>query len=263
MKKLLIYILIVFLCFNILCINSSKEKTKKTYKPRNVIQKVEVNAKDNFIIHGTLYYYKSKPAIKRPLVIMLHSLGGCQNDFKPLIDLFISSNYNVLTIDMRGHGLSIKNSNNITRTWQYFPKSTFLKYPTDIADYYKTLFAKYNKYINENKLVFIGGDIGANTAILTAYELKLQPKAFVLLSPTLNFKGLYIPIKLTSLKSNIMAVSSLNDRHSMKGIQDVNKYAQNEYLIKLYPKGSNGVSLIYSNPALKNDILNFVKLHTN
>ena len=60
-----------------------------------------------------------------------------------------------------------------------------------------------------------------------------------------------------------MAVSSLNDKMSMDGIKDVNKYAQNEYLIKLYPKGSNGVSLIYSNPELKNDILKFIKLQIN
>ena len=262
MKKIFSYFLTFILIFGML-INVSYAQTKETYKPKNLSQKIEVNAKDNFIIHGTFYYYKSKPPLKRPLIIMLHSLGGNQNDFKPLTTLFTNSNYNVLTIDMRGHGLSVKSPNNVTRTWQYFPKSTFLKYPSDIASYYKALYDKYNKYIDPNRIILIGGDIGANTAILTACELKIQPKAFILLSPTLNFKGLYIPIKLTSLKSDIMAVSSLNDKVSMDGIKDVNKYAQNEYLIKLYPKGSNGVSLIYSNPGLKNDILNYVKLHVN
>lgn len=262
MKKLLTF-LFTFILILSMSANIGFAQTKASYKPKNLSQKIEVNAKDNFIIHGTFYYYKSKPQVKRPLVILLHSLGGNQNDFKPLTNLLVSSNYNVLTIDMRGHGLSIKNTNDITRTWQYFPKSTFLKYPSDIADYYKALYSKYNKYIDENRIVFVGGDIGANTSILTAYELKMQPKAFVLISPTLNFKGLYIPIKLTSLKAHIMAVSSLNDKMSMDGIKDVNKYAQNEYLIKLYPKGSNGVSLLYSNPQLKNDILNFIKSHIN
>lgn len=262
MKKLLTCLFTIILTL-IVCSNTCLAQTKKPYKPKNLAQKIEVNANDNFIIHGTFYYYKSKPSIKRPLIILLHSLGGNQNDFKPLVNLLISSNYNVLTIDMRGHGLSIKNKNDITKIWQYFPKSTFLKYPSDIADYYKTIYAKYNRYIDENNIVFIGGDIGANCAILTACELKIQPKAFILLSPTLDFKGLYIPIKLTSLKSDIMAISSLNDKMSMNGIKDVNKYAQNEYLIKLYPKGSNGVSLMYSNPSLKNDILNFIKSHIN
>lgn len=262
MKKLLTCLFTIILTL-IVCSNTCFAQTKKPYKPKNLSQQIEVNAKDNFIIHGTFYYYKSKPPIKRPLIILLHSLGGNQNDFKPLTSLLVSSNYNVLTIDMRGHGLSIKNINDVTKTWQYFPKSTFLKYPNDIADYYKTIYTKYNKYIDENKIVFIGGDIGANCAILTACELKIQPKAFILLSPTLNFKGLYIPIKLTSLKSDIMAISSLNDKMSMNGIKNVNKYAQNEYLIKLYPKGSNGVSLMYSNPNLKNDIINFIKSHIN
>ena len=262
MKKLLTCLISIILTL-IICTNTCFAQTKKPYKPRNLSQQIEVNAKDNFIIHGTFYYYKSKPPVKRPLVILLHSLGGNQNDFKPLTNLLVSSKYNVLTIDMRGHGLSVKNINDLTRTWQYFPKSTFLKYPKDVADYYKTIYTKYNKYIDGNRIVFVGGDIGANTAILTACELKIQPKAFILLSPTLNFKGLYIPIKLTSLKSDIMAVSSLNDKMSMNGIKDVNKYAQNEYLIKLYPKGSNGVSLMYSNPGLKNDILNFIKSHIN
>ena len=34
-------------------INVSYAQTKETYKPKNLSQKIEVNAKDNFIIHGT------------------------------------------------------------------------------------------------------------------------------------------------------------------------------------------------------------------
>ncbi|UKI40388.1 MAG: hypothetical protein L6V95_09325 [Candidatus Melainabacteria bacterium] len=52
MKKLLTCLFTIILTL-IVCSNTCFAQTKKPYKPRNLSQQIEVNAKDNFIIHGT------------------------------------------------------------------------------------------------------------------------------------------------------------------------------------------------------------------
>ena len=240
----------------------AKSKSPKVKKPTVVPYETQ----DGFILKGKFQYPKnsSDKKVKYPLIIMLHSLGYSSSDWGNLPSLLKDQGFAVLSIDLRGHGLSIYNANFKARTWQYLAKSDFLKYPEDIYEYLDYFFnkSKYQKLINKDKIIFIGSDIGANTSILSTEKLKIKPKAFVLISPSLNFKNLYIPITLANLGNvPILGIASVKDRYSLDGLKEVKKYAQGNYDIKICPYGPIGMTILKYNPDLNNQIIKWCNLH--
>ena len=95
-------------------------------------------------------------------------------------------------------------------------RKNFAKYPEDIAEIISYIGTNY-KNISTVNYAIVGADIGANTAVLTAEKLVNKPKCLALISPTQNFKGLYIPIAMTNLgKIPIMSMVSVRDNYSYK-----------------------------------------------
>ena len=76
---------------------------------------------------------------------------------------------------------------------------------------------------------------------------------FVIISPMLNFKGLYIPIKIASYTdTKFLVILSKSDKILF------NFYSSTKPLIITYPKGGPGNQLLKVNPQSTNDIVNFI-----
>ena len=220
---------------------------------------LSTNTKDNFVIKSKVFCPKT--ASKKTLYVMLHSYGCSSSDWGKLpLKLAKATDSCVLAVDLRGHGLSNRTKQGKIYGWQYLDKSAFLKYPNDVNQVIADFVKKYPQKINPGKIVFIGSDIGANTSILAASSLQIKPKFFVLISPSLNFKGLYIPIKLANLGYvKILGVGNAKDKFSIKGLEEVNRYCQGKLDLKIVNKGSCGMSILKANPNLENEIINWCK----
>ena len=243
-KKLLILFLTVFV-LALIAQNAYCKTIKKD---------VQVQTKDNRVIKATVSYVKIDNIKQYPTVVLLHSLGYSSTDWGDLINLLNNAGYAVIAIDFRGHGKSIYDATLHRKTWEYFTPKAFLKFPSDV-EAILTQTQKDCKLVSLNNYAIVGADIGANTAVLVANDLKTKPKTLVLISPTTSFKGLYIPIAMAQIgQVPILTMVSQQDVYSLQEQQSLSKFAQGGYYARNYPQGGMGMLMIQSNQTMTVDI---------
>lgn len=222
---------------------NSKEKISKK-------QKIEFTTKDRFILVGDLYL--AKPKTNKPLIVMLHSYGLSSRYWYTLPEQLREKGYNVLTMDLRGHGRSVYNEKLKLKSRFYFKQDTWQKLPDDVIQSINYVKANY-KSINCNEIYIIGADLGASAGVLAGANMKFKPEKMVLISPMLNFKGLYIPVKIASFKNTkFFVLLSKSDKVFFNFHSTVTPQ------IKTYPLGGQGNLLLRANKEANQDIINFL-----
>ncbi len=254
--KIKIFCCLVFvsiLCFNSTCVYSAK-KIKET-EPIEI----EVPSFDGFYIAGNLdlptYATVSN---KAPLVIFLHSLGATSISWGNYPRKFKKLGMATLTIDLRGHGKSIKNKDNKNKYWQHFKTADFKKYPKDITSVLKYLKEEYPE-VDTSNVAIVGSSLGATTALMTA--ISGEPiKTVVLISPMLEYKGFDLRLPIVKYGEHpILFLTSKKDRYSFDSCEELIKFAQGKKMLKSYPNGGHGLILLKFQPESEKTILNWVK----
>lgn len=243
-KKILFLFLMVFV-FALTAQNAYCQTIKK---------EVQIQTKDKRVIKATISYVKIPNIKQYPTVLLLHSLGYSSTDWGNLPELLNNAGYAVITMDFRGHGKSVYDAALKRKTWQYFTQKAFLRFPSDVEEIL-TQVQKDCKQVSLNNYAIVGADIGANTAVLVANDLKVKPKTLVLISPTTSFKGLYIPIALAQIgQVPILTMVSQKDTFSMQEQQSLSKFAQGGFYARNYPLGGMGMMMLQTNPTMAVDI---------
>ncbi len=221
------------------------------------IQYFDYETTDNFIVKSTLTY-PTVEKTKYPLVVLLHSLGYSSEYWGSLKSDFNQAGIAVLEIDLKGHGKSINDIYFKRRSWIYLTDKAFKLYPNEVNEIVKKVLAA-NKNISPFYVSYVGADIGANTAVITAQIQSPRPICLVLISPNINFRGLYIPIKLANAGNlSVLAIAAAKDLNSVKQLSEVEKFAQGRYEKKVYPNGGTGMIMLKLNPSMSVDIVNWV-----
>lgn len=248
MKKLII-ILTLFLFF----LNGSD-----VLAANFVTKEYKIVTNDNFTISATLNYPKDKNKKEFSTVVLLHSLGYNSEWWGTLPEELIKQGYAVLSIDLRGHGKSIYNSKLNKVSWKNLTNKAYKKYPSDVIsvlDYVKT----ENKRVFFNDWAFIGADIGASTAIMSAHDLTYKPKTIVILSPVTKAKGLYVPIKLAEINDiDILSIVGKNDITSIQTNQYLKKFAQSTYAEYNSSSSSTGMIMLKHDNLLNKIIISWL-----
>jgi len=225
-----------------------------------VIKKdIEVQTKDLRVLKASVSYVKIDGLKKYPTVVLLHSLGYSSEDWGNLIPELNNAGYAVIAVDFRGHGKSIYNSSFQKRSWVYFKPKTYLRFPNDVMQILKQAQTDI-KIVSLENMAIIGADIGANTAILVAKQLpqKQKPKTLVLISPTLSFKGLYIPLAMTDVQMPILSMVSKKDAYCIQEQKKMSKFSQGGFYAQNYPNGGMGMLMLKSNPSMSQDIVKWI-----
>lgn len=250
MKKFIILVISLVL-LTPLCSFGAPEKKKVGYFD------ITYETKDSFVMKAKMFYPTQQQEVY-PLVVFLHSLGYSSDYWADFIKMFVQNGAAALVVDLRGHGQSSHDSNFKIRSWVHYTPKQFAKYPDDITEIL-TYVANSYKNISTTNYAIIGADIGANTAILTADKMKNKPKALALISPSTEFKGLYVPIALANLDEiPILAIASSKDKYFYNETQQLKRYAQGTYDIKSYPAGGTGMLMLKVNPNMSQDIIDWV-----
>ncbi len=246
MKKVFVFgILICLLCF--FC--SANAATTKKKKPKTK-HKIEFVTKDKHILVGDLYI--ASPPTNKPLVVMLHSFSLNALSWQPIAQALRLKGYNVLAMDLRGHSRSVYNEKLKIKSRFKFTNEDWQKLPNDVLESIAYIKSNYPK-INTNDTIFVGADIGASAGITAGSTMKNKPQKFVIISPMLNFKGLYIPIKIASYtNTKFLVILSKSDKILF------NFYSATKPVIITYPRGGPGNQLLKVNPQSTNDIVNFI-----
>lgn len=246
MRRFLYITLIIALFFSTNC-NKALAKTKSKISTK---QKIELTTKDKFILVGDLYL--AKPKTNKPLIILLHSYGLSARYWGGLPEKLRLKGYNVLAMDLRGHSRSIYTDKLKLKSRYNFSKESWKKLPDDVIQSVNYIKSNY-PYINCNDVYIVGADLGASTAVLAGLNLKKKPDKMVLVSPMLNFKGLYIPIKIAQYKhTKFLVLLSKSDKILF------NFHTDTKPEIKTYPLGGQGNLLLRANKESDNDIINFL-----
>ena len=247
MKRVLSLFILITLFFSTTLAFGAKAKKKK---PKKTKQKIEVLTKDKFILAGDIYL-SSTPSNK-PLVVLVHSFSMNALSWATLAQNLREKGYNVVAMDLRGHGRSVYNEKLKYKSRYNFKDSDWQKLPSDIQDTIKYVKDNFSK-IDTTHTILVGADVGANACALAGSMMKIPPQKLVLISPMYEFKGLKMPTKtLRFQESKLMLVLSKSD----KLFFSLN--TKTPPVVKKYPLGGPGMQLIKANKSAVFDIVNFI-----
>ena len=138
--------------------------------------------------------------------------------------------------------------------------SAFSKYPDDVIKVIEQVKNENTKKAFFNNWAIVGADIGGSTAILAADKIPYKPKTIVLLSPVVETKGLYTPIKLANLDStDIFSISGTADSSGEKAQEYLKKFAQATFATYTSKSRSNGILMLKNDTSLAQIITVWIK----
>ena len=247
MKRIFVYLIGLFL---IISCGLYPEAIAKKSKTPITKQKIEFATKDKYLLVGDLYL--ANPAGNKPLVVMLHSFGMNSKVWKDLAETLRQRGYNCLAMDIRGHGRSIYTEQLKIKSRYKFTSNDWQKLPNDVLESIKYVKSNYSK-INTDDIYFIGADIGGSAGLIAGQSLKNKPEKFVLISPMINFKGLYIPVIVANYTTTKFFVLLAKTDKVL-----FNFYTKPAPITKVYPQGGPGNHILKVNPTSLDDIVEFI-----
>ena len=167
------------------------------------MEKITLKTKDNLDIVG-LYY----PSLASKGVLLLHMMPAAKESWNEFAPKLQNLGYQVLAIDLRGHGESSAGP-------EGFRNFSDLDHQKTIFDLDAGIEFLETKGVKQNNLVLIGASIGANLALQCLTEHQEIKKA-ILLSPGIDYRGIKIEPLMSKLSSDqkVMLVGSNNDSES-------------------------------------------------
>lgn len=250
-KKLLVFMLV--LVFTTTCVYAATSTVKSKSPIKTKV--IEVTTKDNFIIKAKLLYPRGKQK-NFPTIIMLHSLGYCSASWGDLPETFAKQGYGVITIDLRGHGISNKDSKFRMKSWMYMSNKSFAKYPYDVLAVINYVKQTSKKFAFNNYAV-IGGDIGASTGVLYAQISGVNPKAMVLLTPYQELKGLNIyDYRLGTTPMLVMCCK--RDKYAVCQEVMLKTFAKGPYIINNTNSTTNGMLILKQDAQCRTKAIEFI-----
>jgi pimeloyl-ACP methyl ester carboxylesterase len=174
----------------------------------NNVQTVNFLTDDGVSIIGSYYspLNASSSSTTTPTIILLHMLGKDRSTWNAFAStLSQKEGYAVLSIDLRGHGESVKQNNGNTISFQSFTPEDYNKMVLDVKAAKQFLIT--NKHANPNNISIVGASIGANVAINYA-AVDPTIKSVVLFSPGLNYRGVSTEQAITKYKNNSVYIAA-------------------------------------------------------
>ncbi len=249
--KRIILILTLFL----LLINTIANAATNT-----VSKEITATSVDGFTMKGYLEYPKSKEQKEFKTVVLLHSLGYSSEWWNNLPQDLLNQGYAVLRVDLRGHGKSVYNAKLVRTSWSSMTNNAYAKYPDDVIKVIEQVKSENTKKVFFNNWAIVGSDIGASTAILVADRISYKPKTLVLLSPVVETKGLYVPVKLANLdKIDVFSISGTNDNTGNNAQEYLKKFSQSTFATYTSEARSTGMLMLKNDNTLARIITSWIK----
>lgn len=196
---------------------------------------------------GKSIAYTYYPGAKgQPGAILLHQLRRDRHDYDTFAPQLKSAGYNVVSIDVRGHGES-------TGNWELFSTDDFRKIILDIAAA-KSFLGKNGA--DTKHLVLIGASFTANSVINYAAQDR-DVAAVVAISPGLDFRGIKPLEGIENAPNATLLVAAEDDSYSAESVRTL--YSKNtDVETKIYAEGGHGHEL-FGQTTLSADILSWLK----
>jgi pimeloyl-ACP methyl ester carboxylesterase len=189
---------------------------------------VTVQAADGLMLVGEFYAASDdQPA---PSLLLMHMLGGRRSAWQALVPALTDAGYNVLTIDLRGHG-----DTGGAQDWQAAERDvyTWLDWLSEQPSVLPDAFA------------LVGGSIGSNLALIgCAYDLRCVTA--VALSPGLDYRGVAVDQDVLDAMAerSLLLVAAQGDQYSADSVKILAGWSNGELGLQLYPGSAHGTNLV-------------------
>lgn len=213
----------------------------------SISEHISIKTEDGFEIIGSFYKSESDTG-----VVLLHMLNRNRNDWNAFARQLQKEGYNVLSIDLRGHGQSLKKDGR-TAEWQTFSEKDFNDIILDVKAAKEFLESK-----GVNKISLVGASIGANIALNYAAE-DIEIKTVILLSPGLDYRGVKVDDNAKDYGNRpILIVASEDDEYSATASKTLIEQAVGKKELKMYTNAGHGTRM-FPNTDLDKVIIDWLK----
>ncbi len=216
-----------------------------------ISEQVSLKTEDGFEIIGSFYKSSSDSG-----AVLLHMLNKNRNDWNAFAEQLQKEGYNVLSIDLRGHGQSLKKDGR-TVEWQMFSSKDFNEMILDVK-----ATKDFLEQRGINKVSLIGASIGANIALNYAAE-DIEIKTIILLSPGLDYRGVKVDDNIKDYENRpILIVASEDDEYSATSSKALVELAVGKKELKMYNDAGHGTKM-FPNTDLDKVIIDWLKQYGN
>jgi alpha-beta hydrolase superfamily lysophospholipase len=206
-------------------------------------ESVTFTTEDSMEIFGKYY-----PAEGDKAIILLHMLNKDHTSWNLFAAELNNQGYNVLAIDLRGHGKS-----NVD--WKEFGDEQFIKMGLDVKQAKQFMFHKNSRF----KFVVMGASIGANLALNNAVEDK-EVIGVALLSPGLEYRGIKIEQTMLSYGQRpILLAASEEDKYSHEAVLVLNEKLVGEKRLIVYKNAGHGTDMLKMEEKLSKEIFEWLE----
>lgn len=202
--------------------------------------RVEVSAADGLTLVGDWYAVALDAEILKPGVILMHMYGSSRSAWEPLVPALVEAGYNVLNVDLRGHGETGGDEDweaavGDVQTW---------------ADW-----LRQQSGVNSESLAMIGGSIGSNLALIGCAN---EPACLtaIALSPGLDYYGVMPENALVEglRQRSALIFSAHGDLPSGNDVKQMVASAKGEVSLMLFTGSTHGTSMLTS-PKLRKKVI--------
>lgn len=208
------------------------------------MKNIELTAQDGWKLNADFYPSESDRA-----VILLHQFRRDKSDVRFLAEKLNQENFNVLAVDLRGHGQS-------QGKYENFTEADFQNM------FYDALAAE--EYLHElnpkMKIQIVGASIGANTAL--RFQEMNSVESAVMLSPGLNYHGIDpIDANLSNIACPVYYLVSEDDGclADTKQLYESSGVSDELKKISIYSGKAHGVDILRENSQALEDVVAWLK----
>lgn len=187
-------------------------------------KEVSLKTEDNFEIKADYFNSNSDKSL-----ILIHQLSMTKHSWKSFAQKAQEKGYNVLAIDLRGHGVS-------QGDWEEFNDIDFINMMLDVKAAHSLLREKHP----DTKVAVIGASIGANLAI--QYLTRFNISTAIALSPGINYRGLDVSKDINKIDKNLLILVGKGDAYAYDSSQQIAK--NNKVELKVYETSEHGTNLL-------------------
>ncbi|MDX2136916.1 MAG: alpha/beta fold hydrolase [Chloroflexota bacterium] len=178
-----------------------------------------------------------------PTVLLLHMLNSSLSAWEPLLPTLTDDGYNVLAVDMRGHG-----STGGARDWTLAERdvTTWLDWLSDQPS------------VQPDRIAIVGASIGANLALIgCAFDERCVTA--IALSPGLDYSGVVLGDEVTEAlaERSALLVSALGDVYSADSVRALLAVASGDLGAQFYVGRRHGTELLRAENAPAIDLIQY------
>ena len=210
-------------------------------------QRVQIRTEDGVTLAATWYEPSSRPG---PAVILVHMLHRSRRDWESTAQKLASEGIGALTFDLRGHGESPGGPPAPAGQSEYAPMVQDVRAARR--------FLAQRSDVQQSRVGVIGASIGANLAALEASG-DSTIASLVLLSPSLDYRGLRIDAAARKVKRPMLLVAANDDPYASRSARDLQKEGGGLREVLILNGAGHGTTMLSRDPSLTGVLVDWLR----